>query len=135
MRYEFRRPLAIVTAVLFSISSAFPVVAAFVRHPESWPIWWGVLDVGLAFLLVISVFAIQVLARARVSQQAKDASYCTYRILTHLILVVLVLFFLAGDRIIWTQCLTGFAWLLLYALPCWFAALRTTPGFSQSSYS
>jgi hypothetical protein len=47
--------------------------------------------------------------------------------LLHAILLMLVIFFVAGDRIKWTQCLTGFAWrawLLVYILPCWFAAWR-----------
>ena len=132
MREEFHRPLAIATAVLFLISWAFPVVAAFVRHPETWPKWWGVFDVAIAFLLVLLVIVLQMLVGAQVNQQAKDAAYRTYRILTHGILVVLVLFFLAGDRIIWTQCLTGFAWRtwLLLSRP----ALVVCGGHAESVY-
>jgi hypothetical protein len=43
--------------------------------------------------------------------------------------VLLVLFFLAGDRIAWNIGLVGLAWrawLLLYTLPAWYTALRTT---------
>ena len=39
---------------------------------------------------------------------------------------MLVVFFLAGDRIIWSNCLTGFAWrawLLMYTLPAWMTAV------------
>jgi hypothetical protein len=57
----------------------------------------------------------------------EDATYRAYRVLIHGIFVVLVVFFLAGDQITWTNCLTGFgwrAWLLFYALPAWFPALR-----------
>jgi hypothetical protein len=49
------------------------------------------------------------------------------RILSHGIFVMLVVFFLAGERITWINCLTGFglrAWLLLYALPSWFTVAR-----------
>jgi len=34
-----------------------------------------------------------------------------------------------GDRRVWINCLSGFAWrawLLLYCLPAWFTALRIT---------
>jgi hypothetical protein len=51
------------------------------------------------------------------------------RALIHAILVLLVLFFLAGDRIAWNIGLVGLswrAWLLLYTLPAWYTALRTT---------
>jgi hypothetical protein len=42
-------------------------------------------------------------------------------------LVLLVIFFLAGDRIVWINCLTGFGWrasLLLYTLPAWLTLLE-----------
>ena len=61
-------------------------------------------------------------------RQADVATYRAYRILTHGIFVMLVVFFLAGERITWINCLTGFgwrAWLLLYALPSWFTAVKT----------
>jgi hypothetical protein len=89
----------------------------------------GGLDVAIAFILVILVFILQALARSRVNQQAEQASYRAYRILLHGVLLMLLLFFVAGDRIKWTQCLTGFtwrAWLLFYILPWWFAAFRTS---------
>lgn len=129
MRDILQRPLAIATAVVFFISSAFPVVAAFVHDTRSWPKWWGVADVGLAFILAVLVLVVCAVARGRVSQQAEEMSYRAYRFLTHGIFVMMVVFFLAGDRIIWSQCLTGLAWrawLLLYALPWWFTALGTT---------
>jgi VIT1/CCC1 family predicted Fe2+/Mn2+ transporter len=120
------RPLAIATAIIFCISSAFPAVAAFVRDTESWPKWWGVLDVGIAFFLAILALALLGLAQGKVNKQAEGASYRAYRILTHGILAGLVVFFLIGDRIVWSNCLTGFAWrawLLLYSLPAWFTAM------------
>src|SRR5262249_11166392 len=48
-RSRLDRPLAIAAAVVFLISSAFPVVAGFVKDRDTWPKWWGVLDVGIAF--------------------------------------------------------------------------------------
>jgi VIT1/CCC1 family predicted Fe2+/Mn2+ transporter len=125
------RPLAIATAIVFCISSVFPAVAGFVRDTESWPKWWGVLDVVLAFFLAILALAVLGLTQGKVNKQSEDASYRTYRILTHGIFAVLVVFFLAGDRIVWSNCLTGFAWrawLLFYCLPAWFTALSRRPG-------
>src|SRR5262249_12017225 len=113
----------------------FPVVAAFVKDTKSWPKWWGTLDVSIASILVILVFVIHALARGRLNQQVEQATYRVYRILLHGIFLMLVIFFRAGDRIRWTQCLTVFAWrawLLLYVLPWWFAAFRTNASSSAS---
>jgi catechol 2,3-dioxygenase-like lactoylglutathione lyase family enzyme len=123
------RRLGITTAIVFCISSVFPTVAAFVKNPESWPKWWGVLDVIVAFLLVGLAFALFAVTQGQVSKQAENASYRIYRILPHGIMALLVVFFLMGDRIVWTQCLTGFAWrawLLLYCLPSWLESVRTS---------
>jgi len=87
------------------------------------------LDVGIACVLAILAFAVIAITQGKVNRQAADASYRTYRILTHGILLMILVFFLFGDQIIWINCLTGFAWrtwLLLYCLPAWFTALRTT---------
>jgi uncharacterized membrane-anchored protein YitT (DUF2179 family) len=65
------------------------------------------------------------LAQGKVSKQAEDATYRAYRILIHGIFVMLLVFFLFGNHIIWSNCLTGFAWrawLLLYTLPAWVGA-------------
>jgi hypothetical protein len=129
------RPLAIASAIVFCISSAFPAVAAFVRDTESWPKWWGVLDVMIAFVLAMLAFAVLGLAQGKVNKQAEDSTYRAYRVLTHGIFAGLVVFFLVGDWIVWSNCLTGFAWrawLLLYSLPAWFTALRSRPGVQDS---
>jgi hypothetical protein len=123
------RPLAIATAAVFLISSAFPVTAGLSKNTESFPKWWGVLDMGIAFILALLAIIILALAQGRVTKQAEDASYRAYRILTHGIFAMMVAFFLLGDRIVWANCLTGFAWrtwLLLYTLPAWFTALSMT---------
>jgi hypothetical protein len=106
----------------------FPIVAAFVTNTGSWPAWWGRTDVGLAFVLAVLAFTVVGATRGLVDKQAEDSSYRAYRILTHGIFAMLLVFFMFGDRIIWTQCLTGFAWrawLLLYSLPAWFTAIRS----------
>jgi hypothetical protein len=120
------RPLAITTAIVFCISSVFPVAAGFVTNRETWPRWWGVLDVAIAFVLAMLALAVIGLAQGRVNKPAENASYRAYRVLIHGIFVMQVVFFLFGDRIVWSNCLTGFAWrywLLLYGCPpglrCW----------------
>ena len=77
-----------------------------------------------ALVLAILAFAIVALASSKVTGRAEEVSYRAYRILIHGILVLIVVFFLFGDRIIWINWLTGFAWrtwLLLYVLPAWIA--------------
>jgi hypothetical protein len=123
------RPLAITVALLFVISSAFPAVAGLSKNTAAFPKWWSRLDVGLSFVLAILALVIMGLAEGKVNQQAVDATYRAYRILIHGIFVMLVVFFLAGDRIIWINCLTGFAWrawLLAYCLPAWFTAFGSS---------
>ena len=124
---RWARPLAIAVAAIFSISSAFPVVAAFIKDAESWPKWWGVLDVSIASVLALLAFAVIGLTRGQVDKQAEDASFRAYRVLIHGIFALLVVFVLFGDSIVWSQCLSGFAWrfwLLCYCLPAWFMLAR-----------
>jgi hypothetical protein len=128
------RPIALATAVVFFSSSVFPVVAGLSKNTAAFPKWWGALDVGIAFFLATLVLVVMALARGEVTEQAEDASYRAYRVLTHGIFVMLVVFFLAGDRVIWPNCLTGFAWrtwLFLYSLPAWFTVLGATAGRGQ----
>ena len=94
---------------MFFISLAFPVVAGLSKNTESFPKWWGPLDVGLAFVLAILALVIIGLTQGHVDEQAEDASYRAYRILNHGILAMCVVFMLFGDRIIWINCITGFA--------------------------
>jgi hypothetical protein len=51
------RRFAIATAVVFVISSAFPLAAGLSHNTESFPKWWGPLDVDFACLLALLVFA------------------------------------------------------------------------------
>lgn len=123
-RAFWRRPIAVATAVMFVVSTAFPVTTGLSKNIASFPKWWGLLDVGLAFALAILVFIVQWLARGQVSREVEDTSYRVYRLVIHGLLVFCVVYMLAGDRIVWVQCATGLAWrtwLLLYILPDWLA--------------
>jgi hypothetical protein len=114
--------------MVFFISSAFPVVASFSKNTASFPKWWGTLDVALAFVLAALALIVMVVAEGKVDGKVIYVTYRMYKILIHGIFGMLVVFFVAGERIVWTNC-TGFAWrawLLLYCLPAWFTALRTT---------
>ena len=116
----WRRPLAIVAAILFAISAVFPVAAGLTKDTTAFSKWWGVADVTIAFVLVILVFWIMALVGNNVSREVADATYQAYRVLLHGILALVVVFFLFGGRITWINCITGFAWrawLLLCALP------------------
>src|SRR5215467_6520242 len=69
------------------------------------------------------------------NKEVEDISYRAYRILLHGIFATIVVFFLMGDRIMWINCLSGFAWrtwLLLYCLPEWFALFEATAGLSRA---
>ena len=122
--------VAVATGVLFFLSAVFPIGAAFVTDTEAWPKWWGVADVTIAFALGAFAVICLALGHSRVSREAEAASYRVYRRLIHGLLLLPVIAMLAGDRIRWGQCLTGFAWrawLLSYCLPAWFVLFRPPP--------
>lgn len=122
------RPLAVFTAVIFVVSSVFPVGAGLAKNPQAFPNWWGRLDVGIAFFLAALALLVMALAGSKFSKPVEDTTYRTYRVLLHGLWVMLVVFFLWGDRIDWKYCLVGLAWrawLLLYSLPAWFAVFGT----------
>ena len=122
------RFLAIATAVVFCVSTAFPVVAALSKA-DGLPRIVGVVDVILAFVLVIMAMVLYARTQGKVTSAARDAAYRAYRVLPHVMLGLLVVFFLVGDRIAWRIGLVGLAWrawLLLYTLPAWHTALKTT---------
>jgi len=127
------RIFATAASILFLLSWVFPLRAGLAKDPSGFPKWWGAVDVGLAFVLAIAAFAIQALVRKDVDKRdvetrEKDTTYRVYRIFTHALLGVAVLVMLAGDRIQWANCATGFlwrAWLGLYILPWWLTALRS----------
>jgi hypothetical protein len=118
------------TAILFAVSWVFPLGAGLAKDTSTFPKWWGPADVGLAFVLVIAVFGLQYVVGGSVDKRAEEVAYRTYRILIHGLMAVGVVVILAGDRITWAHCATGFlwrTWLALYILPWWLAALRRSP--------
>jgi len=124
------RPLAIATAAVLFPPLIFPMAAGLLHNTASFPRWWRPLDVSLAFVLAALVLVSLDIAQGKVSRQAEAVTYRASRILTHGVFAMLVAFFLFGNRIVWSNCLTGpawRAWLLLYALPAWFTAMMTTP--------
>jgi hypothetical protein len=75
------------------------------------------------------MFWIDARGRSKVSEQARQRAYQVYRAFGHLFLVLLVIFFLAGDRINWQVLLPGLAWrfwVLFYTLPSAFALWEET---------
>jgi len=120
-----RRAIAITAAILFLLSWAFPVGAGLARNPTSLPQWWGTADVALAFVVGVGALVIPGLGHGNLEKQAERTTYLIYRSSLHALLVVGVLVMIAGDRIKWANCATGFlwrAWLFLYILPWWLAA-------------
>jgi len=89
------RLLAIVTAVVFFVSSVFPVAAGLTENTAEFSKWWGILDVGIAFVLVILAFVIMSLTQGKVDKQVEDITYRAYRVLIHVILAMIVVFFLS----------------------------------------
>jgi hypothetical protein len=99
--------------------------AGLSKNTTAFPRWWGAVDVSLAAVLAILALAISALTQGKADRQAEDATYRAYRILIHGILVLCLIVMLFGDRIVWLNCVTGFAWrtwLFLYLLPAWFTA-------------
>jgi hypothetical protein len=122
------RTLAITTAVAFLISLIFPISVGVVNNSAWMPRWWGLLDVIVAFLLCALAILTAVRFERRITPDVREASYRHYRILINLILILLVLFLVAGDRVTWTYFLPGIAWrmwLLFYVWPSWLAALAS----------
>lgn len=118
------RRVAFMAKILFLVSWVFPIFAGLAKDTSAFPKWWGTVDVALAFILAIVAFAIQTHARGKVDRQAIDTTYSVYRTTTHALILVAGLVMLAGDRITWANCATGFlwrGWLGLYILPWWIA--------------
>ena len=125
------RPLAIATAVVFCISTVFPIVASLTVRTAEVPRFWGVLDVVIAFALAFMAITLAVITDGRVTELEEKAAYRAYRILMNGILVLLVIFLSVGDRIVWSVGLVGIGWrvwLVLYALPAWITALKSRTG-------
>jgi len=124
-----RRSIALTAVILFVLSWIFPVGAGLVRNPASLPQWWGTFDVALAFVVGVGALVIPGLGHRNLDEQVERTTYLIYRRSLHALLLVGVLVMVVGDRIKWANCATGFlwrAWLFLYILPWWLAAVGRT---------
>jgi hypothetical protein len=113
------RWLGRVSILLFAISTAFPVVAGF-RNTDTPSRWLGLADVGVAALLLAVALTVVSRARSRVSNDDRLIAFRLSQALFSVIPVLLIGFFVAGDRIDWQVLSVGLAWrgwLLLYTLP------------------
>jgi hypothetical protein len=121
---EAARRTASLAAVVFGISTLFPI-AASIWPAGALPTWVGILDVVLAFAVVGLAIRVVALGEKHVGERAIRASNRIYRGLASVPLGLLVLFFVFGDRINWKVLLPGLAWrawLLMYTLPAAVAA-------------
>jgi hypothetical protein len=79
----------------------------------------GVLDVTLAFLVMFVAIRIMLAAAAPSAEDSRRA-IAIYRAIASVPLVLLVVFFVAGNHVRWDVLLSGLAWrgwLLMYSLP------------------
>jgi arginine exporter protein ArgO len=123
------RELAVTTAIAFVVSLVFPTAAGVVQDASELPRWWGIADVVFAFILAALAITVAARFEKRKTPEIERITYRLYRIVFNLILVLLVIFLVGGDRIRWTIFLPGIAWrgwLFLYAFPAWLTALRST---------
>ena len=121
-------------AALFVLSTLFPIVAGFWNVAQP-PRWLGVADVVVAALLLFSAFTLVNRAKSAVTDSHRVAALHISQMALTVIPLLLVLFFLLGDRIAWTVLVIGLAWrawLLLFVLPFLVAAWRDEPVSVQS---
>jgi len=120
------KPVVLAGAGLLCASTAFPVVASVLREDQVGPLM-GVLDVVLAFVAVATGWLI-VATAGTLDERVIRTSCRVYRVAGNVLLVLLITFFLVGDRIRWNILLPGLAWrgwLLMYALPAGVSAWQS----------
>jgi hypothetical protein len=76
-RADWRRWLAFAAAVVFPVSSVFPVAAGLPNNTESFPKWWGTL---IALILAGLAFAVILIGRGSVTQEVEHATCRAYRL-------------------------------------------------------
>ena len=111
--------LSRVTTALFVISSAFPVVAGLWNVPTP-PRWLGVADVTVAAMLAVAALLLVTRAPSQPADRELAAGFRAVRAVAGIIPVLLVLFFLAGNRLNWQVLVIGLAWrawLFVYVAP------------------
>ena len=122
------RLIAILTAIVFVVSLIFPISAGAVNNPKSMPSWWGMLDVVVAAILCALAIYLAFTFDRGVTTEIRLTSYRAYRAMINVVLLLLVIFLLIGERVTWTYFLPGIAWrtwLAFYAFPAWLTALRS----------
>jgi hypothetical protein len=111
--------LARVTTALFVVSSAFPVVAGLLNVPTP-PRSLGIADVTVAAMLVVAAMVLVTRAPSPPADRELAAAFRAARAVAGIIPVLLVLFFLAGNRVNWQVLVIGLAWrgwLFVYIAP------------------
>ena len=85
-------------------------------------------DVVVAAILCALAIYIAFKFDRRVTTEIRLTSYSAYRVMINVVLLLLVIFLLIGDRVTWTYFLPGIAWrtwLAFYAYPAWLTAFRS----------
>ena len=111
--------------VLFSVSTAFPVMALF--GPYGLPSEIGIVDLGVASIALVAGFTLESRARDLVSEADRATSWRVIRLGATAGLVLLAVFFVAPKALGWDVLIIGLvwrAWLLIWVLPSLVASLR-----------
>ncbi len=111
---------------LLILSTLFPITASLL-DVKSLPVWMGITDVTLAFILVMVMIFTVKQANGKISPQVKERSSTVYQSLGTLPLVLLVIFFVFGEAVKWEILLPGLAWrawVFIYSLPSVLALLQ-----------
>jgi hypothetical protein len=111
------------TAVLFGVSTAFPLAAGLLGAPKP-PAWMGIADVAIALLLLVAGFAVVARGPKTFDPSTTALAFRVLRAVSGVFLLLLVLFFVAPDAINWPVLLVGLAWrawLFVLVLPAWIA--------------
>ena len=114
---------------LFVLSTAFPVVAGLL-DAGSKPRWLGVADVAVAAVTFATAELVATRARSLATERHRARAFRVSQGLFAVIPILLVAFFLLGDRVDWTVLVIGLAWrawLFLYTLPYLLATLEDAP--------
>lgn len=114
------------TALLFGVSSAFPVIASLIDATRL-PRQLGWLDVAVAAALVIAAARTVARYQTLVTDADRVVAWRHSQRFFHIVPLMLALFFVAGDRIDWPVLVIGISWrtwLLLYTWPSLVAASR-----------
>lgn len=115
------RAFLIASLGLFVVSSLFPVGASLLPA-DRLPAWVGVADVALAACLAVSALVILTRKLGDFAPLVVATAFRAYRALSGMFLLVLVVFFVLGDRLRWDILLPGLAWrawLFVMVVPPW----------------